>query len=253
MGLNMGVMKRMQSSTPFQSRSFFWQAILILLPVGVLTAVGLYSLRQDRLLAEQEAKELGAAIAQRIAQAVGGRELTQQLGDYRNANFSLHFNRTGDPGLLRGEWSGGSKTKADAVVEQIKAWQQANPGVDLPAMPVSDCVLNIRGELSTPQLYPLSPSPPDWLLELSPEQRRLWLQEEKAEFVSNDPEAARVAIKNFLTTKPPDAARANAVNSIYWFSKLAAYAARVKQRRSWRIPAGPNRTNSPRPDCRLDN
>jgi len=37
--------------------TFLWQAVLILLPIAVLAAVGLFSLRQDKLLAEQEAPE----------------------------------------------------------------------------------------------------------------------------------------------------------------------------------------------------
>jgi signal transduction histidine kinase len=195
----------MQFNTP--KPSFLWQGILILLPVAVLTALGLYSLRQDRLLAEQDAKELGATTALRLAQAVGGTEMDQQLRDYRNANFALHANWTGDLGLTLRR---GVSKDGDAASQQIKAWQQANPGLDLSAMPVSDCVLNIRGEFSTPQIYPLSPPPPDWLLELSPEQRRLWQEEEKAEFVSNDPDSAEAAITNFVATKPSIGARANA-------------------------------------------
>jgi len=187
--------------------SFLWQGILILLPVVVLTVVGLYSLRQDRLLAEQDAKELGATTALRLAQAVGGTEMVQQLIDYRNANFALHANWTGDLGLTIRR---GVSKDGDAASQQIKAWQQANPGLDLSAMPVSDCGLNIRGEFSRPQIYPFSPPPPDWLFELSPEQRRLWQEEEKAEFVSNDPDAAEAAITNFIATKPPIGARANA-------------------------------------------
>jgi signal transduction histidine kinase len=197
----------MQPNAPFQSPSFLWQAILIVLPVGVLALVGLYSLRQDRLLAEQDAKQLGAALALRVAQAVDGTELVQQLSEYRNANFSLKWNRSADLGLS--SWQNGSKGE-EVAWQQIRSWQQANPGVDLPAMPVCDCVLNIRGELSSPQLYPLSPTPPDWLLELSPEQRRLWQPVEKAEFVSNDPDAEQAALKNFIATKPPEGARANA-------------------------------------------
>ena len=71
-------------------------------------------------------------------------------------------------------------------------------------------MLNIRGELSLPKLYPPSPPPPDWLWKLSPEQRRLWHEVEKAQFVSNDPDAAQTAIKNFIAANPPDGALANA-------------------------------------------
>jgi signal transduction histidine kinase len=179
-------------------QSFVWQPILILLPLGVLTGAGLYSLRQDRLLAEQDAREQGAAAAVRMAQTFG-HELTRQLNDYREANTAL----------LNSRMTGSGKSEA-ATLQRLKDWQQANPGVDLSAMPVSDCVLNVRGEFSSPQIYPLSPQPPDWLEKLSPEQRRLWHEEEKAEFVSNDPSAAQAVIKNFIAAKPPAGARANA-------------------------------------------
>src|SRR5580692_7995556 len=126
----------MPPALPRKSRqsTFFWQGILILLPVGVLTVLGLYSLRQDRLLAEQDAKERGAAIALRMVQAVGGTEMTRQLTDYRNAKFALHAKLTQDLGLaLRPRVS----NPEDAAWQSIRAWVQSNPGIDLPAMPVS--------------------------------------------------------------------------------------------------------------------
>ena len=43
--------------------TFFWHALLILLPLVVLAALGFFSLRQDKLLAEQEARERAEAIA----------------------------------------------------------------------------------------------------------------------------------------------------------------------------------------------
>lgn len=46
---------------------FLGQALLIVLPVAVLTVVGLLSLRQDRLLAEQEARERAGRLAQEAA------------------------------------------------------------------------------------------------------------------------------------------------------------------------------------------
>lgn len=46
-----------------QTPRFFWQALLILLPVVVLAIVGSLSLRQDRILAEHEATERAQAIA----------------------------------------------------------------------------------------------------------------------------------------------------------------------------------------------
>jgi signal transduction histidine kinase len=49
---------------------FFWRGVLILLPVALLAGVGIYSLRQDRVLAEIEAKERCQSLAENVARAV---------------------------------------------------------------------------------------------------------------------------------------------------------------------------------------
>src|SRR5882724_10987305 len=46
--------------------TFFWQALLIMLPVIVLAVFGFVSLRQDKLLAEQEAQERAQIIADEL-------------------------------------------------------------------------------------------------------------------------------------------------------------------------------------------
>ena len=48
-------------------RSFFWQGTLIVLPVVVLAAIGGFSLRQDRLLAQHEAAERAQTMADGLA------------------------------------------------------------------------------------------------------------------------------------------------------------------------------------------
>ncbi len=48
---------------------FRWQAVLIVLPLAVLTLVGLLSLRQDRLLAREEARERASRMALELAEA----------------------------------------------------------------------------------------------------------------------------------------------------------------------------------------
>lgn len=50
--------------------TFFWQSILILLPAGLLAAVGFYSLRKDRLLVESEAQTRAQQLADDLADAV---------------------------------------------------------------------------------------------------------------------------------------------------------------------------------------
>ena len=179
---------------------FFWQAVFILLPVAGLAGFGLYSLRQDRVLAEQEARESGTVLAQRLAQAIGT-EGVKQLSDYREANFALHANRTADLG--QSSWAGGVPTESNAWV-RIQEWQQANPEVDLATLPPSDGNINVLPDKS------LEAVPPDWLGQLDPEQQQLWQAAKAAEFVSKDFTAVAAAIQKFIATKPPRGARANA-------------------------------------------
>jgi signal transduction histidine kinase/tetratricopeptide (TPR) repeat protein len=46
--------------------TFLWQAVLILLPVAILAAIGWISLRQDKALAEQDARQRAQAIADQL-------------------------------------------------------------------------------------------------------------------------------------------------------------------------------------------
>ena len=47
--------------------SFFRQGLLIVLPVAVLAGAGLFSIRQDRAMAQHEAVEQAQGFADRIA------------------------------------------------------------------------------------------------------------------------------------------------------------------------------------------
>src|SRR3989442_93892 len=61
---------------PRGRRAFFWQGLLIVLPVVVLAAMGFFSLRQDKILAHHEATERAQALADQLAQTVWA-ELTE--------------------------------------------------------------------------------------------------------------------------------------------------------------------------------
>ncbi|HXA45463.1 MAG TPA: HAMP domain-containing sensor histidine kinase, partial [Candidatus Angelobacter sp.] len=177
------------------------QAVLILLPVIGLAGFGLYSLRQDRLLAEQEARESGQILAKRLAQAIGT-ELVQQLRDYRGASFDLQANRSTDLGLS--SWVGGESAESNAW-QHIKAWQQANPEIDLMKLPPVD-----SSSYSETQPEMMPPQPADWLGQLNPEQQQLWQSVKQAEFQAGDFSAAQSAVQTFIASKPPKGARANA-------------------------------------------
>ena len=69
---------------------FLWQGLLIVLPVVVLAGAGLFSIRQDRAMAQREAAEKAQAHADQIADILWG-ELTESssLGDFTNHTFRI--------------------------------------------------------------------------------------------------------------------------------------------------------------------
>src|SRR5208283_1110202 len=85
----------MHMAGPRTSRkpTFFWQAILILLPVAVLAAIGWTSLRQDKILAEHDARERAQVIADDFLQKFSS-ELVA-TGSRTNAAFSFVVDQAG--------------------------------------------------------------------------------------------------------------------------------------------------------------
>lgn len=180
---------------------FFWQAVLILLPVVLLAGFGLYSLRQDRLLAEQEARESGAVLAQRIAQAVTT-DGSGFLRDYRIVSSSLAANHSADLGLS--SWGGGAVTESNEW-QRIKTWQQANPEIDLFTLPPTD-----RDVYRADRHLQMPPEPPEWLTQLDSKQQQLWQALKQASLSIRDDFTVSNLVEKFNASNPPKGARANA-------------------------------------------
>ena len=73
--------------------TFFWQGMLILLPVAVLATIGWASLRQDKILAEHDARERAQTIADDFLQKYSA-EL-KATGSRSNAAFSFAVDPSG--------------------------------------------------------------------------------------------------------------------------------------------------------------
>src|SRR5262245_5259703 len=72
--------------------SFFWQALLILLPVALLAAFGFLSLRRDKMLAEIEATQRAQAVAEELLTKVKAtifRSLDSKMVDPLDASFQV--------------------------------------------------------------------------------------------------------------------------------------------------------------------
>lgn len=181
--------------------AFFWQAVFILLPVVLLAGFGLYSLRQDRLLAEQEAREAGELLAQRMARVIAD-EGVGFLRDYCNASSSMAANLSADLGLSG--WAGGAVTASNEW-RRVQEWQRANPEIILSNLPpVGRSAYDADRPLSMP------PIPPAWLAQLDSRQRQLWQTLQQLTTAARDESAISNEVADFLATAPPKGACANA-------------------------------------------
>jgi signal transduction histidine kinase/tetratricopeptide (TPR) repeat protein len=74
--------------------SFLWQAVLILLPVAVLAVIGWASLRQDKILAENDAKRHAQAIADQLLPTLRS-ELIVSLSDKSSSDVAFQIDDWG--------------------------------------------------------------------------------------------------------------------------------------------------------------
>ena len=84
------------AAAPTQRKpTFFWQAALILLPVAVLAAMGWLSLRQDKILADHDAKESAQAVADDVLAKIWNELAANSADDTHRLAFEVD-----EPGQL---------------------------------------------------------------------------------------------------------------------------------------------------------
>src|SRR4051812_40498569 len=113
----------MAARTNQRKPTFFWQAALILLPVAVLSVMGWLSLRQDKILAEHDAKERAQAIADELLpkvwdQITAKTSETNQLAFQVDGNGKLIFPPPYDSVPLPKPFN-----LAELNAEQARLWQ----------------------------------------------------------------------------------------------------------------------------------
>src|SRR5947207_1196048 len=146
---------------------FLWRAVLIVLPLVILAAVGLSSLRQDKLLAEQEARERARQIADELADKIWN-EVAVLRVDLSSQNQVGTLNAPGP--------------------KNLDAFQ-----------------ISLQGDLVCPP--PCTPVPvphPFEATRLNPDQARLWQVAREADFAGTNSDAAIEAYRQFIARMPPD-------------------------------------------------
>ena len=172
MGCNMAVAR--PKETP-KSRSFFWHALLILVPVAALAVFGLISLRQDRVLAEREAQERAQALAESVARDCR-LQLAADVSRFAaaaKAERDTWMRQALSPQAERGVTNGGGRT--------VSALALGTRKISLRDVPRVNCIVSGTNLIEPPD-FPSVPGPPDWLLSVSPEWLSKW---EAAEDVLN--------------------------------------------------------------------
>ncbi len=155
---------------------FFWQGVLILFPALLMAGFGLWSLRQDRFLAEHEAVEQ----AKKLAQTLAGKILPESL---KNTPSSDEWKKVLAPGLT--------------PIDRARGFS------NLPAIVV--CTLSKDGELIDPPPLGNFPAPaPFDLTGLSESAQQLWADATQSAR-SNSWRAAERKFALFLTNTASEA------------------------------------------------
>ena len=154
---------RRRSSQPpsrgLATPAFAWQAALIILPVATLAGFGLFSIRQDRALAGEQARQSAVSLAALGARDLG-RQLQAELSGYYNARFTLKAEQQSSLG--HGGWAAG--TGLASVRQQLTDWQQRHPDVPLTAQPDGEFAVTRDGRLPSAFAGPAVGRPPAWLV-----------------------------------------------------------------------------------------
>jgi signal transduction histidine kinase len=158
-------------TTPRRNRkpTFLWQGILIVLPALLMAGFGLWSLRQDRMLAQLEVVQQAQKIAKDLA--------------------SIYL-----PGAFRGETVFAAALAGNNAGSGI-AESRAPNRFTLHGEPAIVCMLNAEGRLIYPPPWKDFPAPEPLPMErLTADQIALWTETQESLFVLRDTNMAKVLL-----------------------------------------------------------
>lgn len=227
------------SARTTQKPAFFWQGLLILLPVGVMAAIGLGAILRDRATVEQQARQRAQEMAQELAPELG-RRVAGELAGFEVIGLSwfedqrLRLERlqrgtlmvaarrirpstgprmaeaypTSAPRPLTSSPTGSSQGP-EGYPSAFAKWQAAYP--DLRAEAVFPSRVWWSGNQSGPGTLEADepPRPPFWLRALSEEQRRAWDALGQVRRSSGKLAELAAAVERLFALAPPPEARVN--------------------------------------------
>lgn len=205
-------------------QAFFWQGVLILLPVALMAGFGFWAILRERNAADQEAQQRAREIVSSFSDKFG-REVADGLTSATMALGSLNSPLTG-----ASVWpTTTNRIKWIAVTNEFK--YRFGAGRDLQAHPLwtggpfSPVEFWAHTNWDTWDEYADPPHPPAWLLGLSDKQFQAWTALEAACARPTPLPVITNLVNAFRQTGPPEAARVCAN-----FYELCAVAATLPDR-----------------------
>jgi signal transduction histidine kinase len=180
---------------------FFWQAVLILLPVAVMTGFGFWAILKERNAVEQDAQQRAREILAPL-RADFGRMAASRLTELDGAkNGWLQYQQSG---IAAWPESQNRKRFLDDPNELLNAsnniarLHSALPQWQGEPVPLFSFLLDTNGDMLFG--HPIPPRPPEWLTTLSPAQRQAWNALQMSAY-ANEPVSNLVKV--LQTTHPP--------------------------------------------------
>ena len=192
--------------------TFFWQGVLILLPVALMSGFGFWAILRERNMVEPDARR---EVLQSVP-ADFGKSVAMQIDGYKIlAGFYPQYQR------VLAEWPEDRQQDAwlanknnVALITLLETWKKTffdSRATDLPIELELETNGTFAGEgwVQDFDIYH-PPVPPPWFVSLTPEQRRIWTTILQADDQGANVEKLTSLVQDFLQTDPPGAAQANA-------------------------------------------
>ncbi len=188
--------------------SFFWQGVLILLPVTLMSAFGFWAILRQRNAVEQDARQRAAEIIQSLPNEFG-RMFANRLTFYdvsKNGWFSyLQWGLAAWPDDKTRKQYLGDTNEVAIITREVADLKKAFPEWTNGSPPLVDFMLATNGETLGLEVMP--PRPPQWLSALSDQQHQAWTALVAADYRPESLSDITALTKTFEQTSPPNAAR----------------------------------------------
>ena len=183
--------------------TFFWQGLLVLLPLVLLSVVGLVSLRQDEQAAEQEARRKAAENVRSLARAIGA-SVSEELHAFLvlERGWEIEARLAGQASVVHTNGSAGFTFPSEKLKLDVERWEGAYPNLKLAGLTAAEGMLLCDGRQIQPPEVPMVPEPPKWFRDLSPRQRELWEALRRAVEAKRPAASIQAARQAFVETDP---------------------------------------------------